>query len=798
MVEVTIQDKMAPVILDCPGTVYLNCAQDYTNLSLTGGEPSVEDNCDNFEIQREDKVYLSNCGTGYIKRIWTVVDGSDVSVTCTQYIYIEDNDDLTYDDIQWPKDIEMPGCNAIDAKPELTGSPELIVNSCKDIGIGYSDQVINAQGSCLEILREWKVGDWCETPPYTYITHTQVITIQEKDLPYFNSCDDIVVDSVNDFCEASVTVTADASDDCTPKDQLKYTWEIDFDKDGGIDASGTSSAFTRSFPFGKHWVYFTVSDICGNETICKRELRVKDTKDPTPVCLAKVTTTMMSTGMVPVEASTFNICQGGYGSSDNCTAKEDLRFSFSSDVNYTERIFTCDDITNGVAETFALEMWVTDLDGNQDFCNVELIIMDNVQVCEDADDASASLSGFIVNEKFNGMPEFEVELAKDETEIYQEITNDEGLYVFQDLDVYSKYRLKPRKDNDPANGVSTLDLVLIQKHILGLIPLNTPYKLIAADANNTGSISAADLLEIRSLILGTTDDFDKNESWRFINGTFEFENPNAPWEFEDEFTVDELYLDSDSINFIGIKVGDVNNSAIQNYTGTDLEPRSMETLELVCADQELTAGNTINVPVYIESDQMISGFQFTLDYSAKDIIIEEITSSVLNLQPHNLNYNHESDGRITISWNLAGAKNFNGGTEILNLKVKSQHRGWISEYINISSAITKAEAYDDQLKVMEIGLRFNNESLQQMQVYQNQPNPFTDETAIRFYLPEDSDIDITVYDTNGKIITNEYGHYSKGMNSITLQKDVFNYQGIYFFKITKDEISVVKKMILSR
>jgi hypothetical protein len=58
------------------------------------------------------------------------------------------------------------------------------------------------------------------------------------------------------------------------------------------------------------------------------------------------------------------------------------------------------------------------------------------------------------------------------------------------------------KDNDPLNGVSTFDLVLINKHILGLEPLNSPYKMIAADANNSRSITTFDIVELRKLILG--------------------------------------------------------------------------------------------------------------------------------------------------------------------------------------------------------------------------------------------------------------------------------------------------------
>jgi hypothetical protein len=41
------------------------------------------------------------------------------------------------------------------------------------------------------------------------------------------------------------------------------------------------------------------------------------------------------------------------------------------------------------------------------------------------------------------------------------------------------------------------------------------YKLLAADVNNDGKVTASDLTELRKLILGITPVLPKNTSWRF-------------------------------------------------------------------------------------------------------------------------------------------------------------------------------------------------------------------------------------------------------------------------------------------
>lgn len=106
-----------------------------------------------------------------------------------------------------------------------------------------------------------------------------------------------------------------------------------------------------------------------------------------------------------------------------------------------------------------------------------------------------------------------------------------GEYIFVDLPEGEDYKLRPIKNDDISNGVSTADIVLMQKHILGLQRFNSVYQYIAADVNNSHSITAADISELRKLILGITNTFSNGtESWSFIKKSTVFDNPENPWE----------------------------------------------------------------------------------------------------------------------------------------------------------------------------------------------------------------------------------------------------------------------------
>jgi hypothetical protein len=147
------------------------------------------------------------------------------------------------------------------------------------------------------------------------------------------------------------------------------------------------------------------------------------------------------------------------------------------------------------------------------------------------------------------------------------------------------YLHTPKLDEDPKNGVSTYDLLLINRHILGLAPLGSPYKMIAADANLSYTITGFDIVQLRKLILGITSDFtdsDQQDSWRFIPQDYVFPNPLNPFEASqntaEASSIDKMPYPTTwkgdttvSAYFIGIKIGDVNLSAQSNQRSEALD-----------------------------------------------------------------------------------------------------------------------------------------------------------------------------------------------------------------------------------
>ncbi len=96
-----------------------------------------------------------------------------------------------------------------------------------------------------------------------------------------------------------------------------------------------------------------------------------------------------------------------------------------------------------------------------------------------------------------------------------------------------------------------------------------------------------------------------------------------------------------------------------------------------------------------------------------------------------------------------------------------------------------------------------NNNLSTFQLYQNHPNPFNSETIIRFSLPKGARVELTVFDINGKLISElANGFFQSGIHAVKWNgrdsdgKPVSS--GIYLCQIKSGENRIAKAMILSK
>ncbi len=380
-------------------------------------------------------------------------------------------------------------------------------------------------------------------------------------------------------------------------------------------------------------------------------------------------------------------------------------------------------------------------------------------------------------------------------------TGDDGTFGFN-LPSIENYVVTPERDDNVLNGVSTYDLVLISKHILQFELLQTPYKIIAADVNHSGTVSTIDLVTLRKVILFIDDEFTNNTSWRFVDADFVFPDPTDPFatSFPELFTINGLSED-EIANFVGVKIGDVNCSAAANDLMNADDRNTDGELVFTLADQDLTAGETYQFDFEAKDFDQVEGFQFTLNYNTEAIVFNEVNAGDLdNLSEGNFGLHKLNDGIITASWNAnSEAQSLENGKVLFSFSFTAMEDGQLSDLISLNSRFTKAEAYDNR-GVLDLALAFVDENgaiaTEQFELYQNQPNPFKDETVVGFYLPESGKATFTVYDISGRVIKSIEDDYSKGYNEISINRSELQSSGVLYYQLENAEHIASKKMVL--
>ncbi|KGE89659.1 MAG: carboxypeptidase regulatory-like domain-containing protein [Phaeodactylibacter xiamenensis] len=145
--------------------------------------------------------------------------------------------------------------------------------------------------------------------------------------------------------------------------------------------------------------------------------------------------------------------------------------------------------------------------------------------------------------------------------IAADTTDTQGAYAFSDLTTGQEYTVVPQDNQEVSylQGVSTLDVVIAARIILGIQPPETPFVYAAGDVNNSGSLTTLDLVLMRRLILGIDNSFQNSPSVRYLRTNASFINPDSPFSGIN-YGNSTLLLDTDTpaFDFYQIKMGNLN------------------------------------------------------------------------------------------------------------------------------------------------------------------------------------------------------------------------------------------------
>jgi hypothetical protein len=361
-------------------------------------------------------------------------------------------------------------------------------------------------------------------------------------------------------------------------------------------------------------------------------------------------------------------------------------------------------------------------------------------------------------------------------------TDSAGNYSFRILP--GTYTLTPQKgyEQNKTNGVSTLDIALVQAHILQKLPFNAAYKVIAGDANNFQGVTTADILSLRKLILGTDTTLPDNRLWAFVDGSQTFANPQSPFPISSTKSFTNQSTDV-SHTFRAIKIGDV------NYDRNPLldQAPSGDTLRLF-GEWIDTEDGYVTLEVKSRAVSGLLGWQSTLRWDAKQLQLQSVNGLISNL---GIGERWKDQGYLTLSWNDPRAEglSFTDGVAWMELKFKKTN-ALQRTVVFISEEKLGTEAFNKNYQSMGVNMEpiewKSNTLSGLLRVY---PNPAAQFMNVEWKMARAGAATVRLLDAQGRVVHVQRGEYGAGIQRVTIKRSgAWSVAGTWLVQVEVDGV----------
>jgi len=300
----------------------------------------------------------------------------------------------------------------------------------------------------------------------------------------------------------------------------------------------------------------------------------------------------------------------------------------------------------------------------------------------------------------------------------------------------------------------------------------------------------------------TSDDASKVA--RYIVGLIDSLNTQGvEWLFLPEVSYLDIVFDTiTNVNISGIRLGDV--------TG-DWSPIG-ELARSECNNYpsiELSYGDIIKIPIVINNSKNVEGFDFELQYDSNVLKLIDYydEDGIFNVNNYNTIFNKKKPGIFKLAtYAISNPGNYEGLIGFVEFEVITSIAEQSELFIDLMNI--NEQSVDGGLEVMingesekliSDGVLFTLNPLPaRYALYQNYPNPFNPRTTIRFDIPNDSYVQLKIFDVQGRVVeTLLNSNINAGYHQIKWDGSRSS-SGMYFIQMIADEGRYVKtsKMIL--
>ena len=362
-------------------------------------------------------------------------------------------------------------------------------------------------------------------------------------------------------------------------------------------------------------------------------------------------------------------------------------------------------------------------------------------------------------------------------------------------------------------GVTTYDLVLITKHILGLQLLPSPYAIIAADANRSiasgniySTITSNDIIQVRRCILGLQKDYGLKsaEPWYYIRKNYVFPNPNNP--FNPGTYIDANVSDvppngqlADYGKFIAVHTGDVNQSC---NCGTNLLPgddRSAGVEIGIDAQRIRKDGRTLTVPFHVSSASSLVAAQFGLRFDQSALRLREIVPNG-SAKVSRAHFGAPEEGILNFAWSTPdGETPLPKQTTLFTLSfdlLEDHDPASLNKLVWLSGSALESLAYTADGANLPLRLDWQHMATAPAELRVSaSPNPFIQSTPVHISVEIAQIATVRLTNVQGATLSTQQLNLPAGETTLDLEAAGYVLPGVYFLTVETPQAKVIRRLV---
>ena len=428
---------------------------------------------------------------------------------------------------------------------------------------------------------------------------------------------------------------------------------------------------------------------------------------------------------------------------------------------------------------------VEDTLGNQEMCESIVALA-----------PSSEIGGRIYYESGSALEGVDVKLTAPYTGLVdQDITDELGEYLLVGLH-NSILTCEPHKNIDHGVGLTTVSVIHLQRHLMGLEPLASPYRIIAADVNNDGKLSSFDLLLLQAVIIGARSEFPNNHSHRFVAADYQFSNPQNPLaeDWPETRTYADLDRDLHEEDWIAVRIGDLEPPT------SDFHRYGSGRVDILVSVSENEDG-TADLVFSPYRDYHLSGYQLEFHFGNSDaefMAYNYNKTTLPELGSSNFYY-QQDENLLRTNWHYYEDVELKEGEEFFRLQFAPQKED--IDYSKEIKLLQQGSFWPSEAYAGNGNIRLKTNLIWEdmprdydFALHPNRPNPFSEATTVVFELPENLEVNIEMVDAGGSLLRSLKIDGFEGENHLLIEDDQLP-DGVIYYRLKAGDWSETGKMI---